>query len=292
MMKPNRRIFVKQVSALAATLSLTPTFARELTTQKKSKMKLGLVTYNWGKDWDVPTLIKNCTKSGITGVELRSTHAHGVEPTLSAAQRAEVKKQFDDSEVQLVSLGTAEEYNHPDQERLNKAIEDTKSFIKLAQDVGATGIKVRPNKLYEDIPHKKTIEQIGQSLNIVGKYAADHGQNIRVEVHGSGTSHLPVMKQIFDHVTEKSVGMCWNCNEQDLQGNGFDHNFDLVKDRLGDTVHVRELNVGEYPYQQLMSKLVQIKYDGWILLECRTQPEDRVKALIEQREIWERMIGV
>jgi hypothetical protein len=26
---------------------------------KKSKMKFGLVTYQWGKDWDLPTLIAN-----------------------------------------------------------------------------------------------------------------------------------------------------------------------------------------------------------------------------------------
>jgi sugar phosphate isomerase/epimerase len=52
-------------------------------------MQLGLVTYNWGKDWDLPTLIKNCEETGFAGVELRSTHKHGVEPALHA-QRAEV----------------------------------------------------------------------------------------------------------------------------------------------------------------------------------------------------------
>jgi hypothetical protein len=31
-------------------------------------------------------------------------------------------------------------------------------------------------------------------------------------------------------------------------------------------------------------------YAGWVLLEARTKPEDRVKALVEQREIWEGMI--
>jgi hypothetical protein len=28
-----------------------------------SKMKLGLVTYQWGKDWDLPALIANCEKT-------------------------------------------------------------------------------------------------------------------------------------------------------------------------------------------------------------------------------------
>ena len=42
-------------------------------------LSLGLVTYLWGKDWDLPTLLTNCQKAEILGVELRTTHAHGVE---------------------------------------------------------------------------------------------------------------------------------------------------------------------------------------------------------------------
>lgn len=47
-------------------------------------MQLGLVTYMWGADWDLPTVIKNCQLTGFKGVELRSGHKHGVEPTLSS----------------------------------------------------------------------------------------------------------------------------------------------------------------------------------------------------------------
>ncbi len=50
----------------------------------KSKMKFGLVTYMWGYDWDLPTLITNCEKTGLLGVELRTQHAHKVEINLSS----------------------------------------------------------------------------------------------------------------------------------------------------------------------------------------------------------------
>ena len=42
-------------------------------------MKLGLVTYQWAKNWDLPTFIANCEKTGLLGVELHVDHAHGVE---------------------------------------------------------------------------------------------------------------------------------------------------------------------------------------------------------------------
>ena len=70
-------------------------------------MQLGLVTYNWGKDWDVPTIIHNCEATGFEGVELRSTHKHGVEITIDARRREEVRRQFADSKVELVGLGSA-----------------------------------------------------------------------------------------------------------------------------------------------------------------------------------------
>ena len=52
-------------------------------------MKLGLVTYQLGKDWDVPTLIEKLTALRYGGVELRTEHAHGVEDSLTPEQRAE-----------------------------------------------------------------------------------------------------------------------------------------------------------------------------------------------------------
>ncbi len=57
--------------------------------------RLGLVTYELAKDWNIETIIKNCEDAGFEGVELRTTHKHGVEPSLSKSRRAEVRKRFD-----------------------------------------------------------------------------------------------------------------------------------------------------------------------------------------------------
>ena len=255
-----------------------------------SKMKLGLVTYLWGQDWDLPTLLANCEKSQVLGVELRTTHAHGVEPSLNIGQRMEVKKRFADSPVAFVGPGSNERFDHPDAEGLKGAIEATKALIKLGHDCGASGVKVKPNSFQKDVPHEKTIEQIGKSLNVVAAFGADYGQEIRLEVHGQ-CSPLPIMKQIMDIADHPNVGVCWNSNDQDLDGEGLVHNFNLVKDRFGATAHVRELNVGSYPYQDLMDLFVKMDYAGWILLECRTKPEDRVAGLIEQREVFEEMVA-
>lgn len=284
----DRRHFLKQ-SVLATSALAIPGMGRAETWFPKSKMKLGLVTYLWGKDMDIPTLISSCKASGLKGVELRVEHAHGVHLGMSASELAEVRQQFADSPITVVGMGTNEEYDSPDPAILKENIERTKGWVKVSQAIGGTGVKVKPNKFHEGVPREKTLEQIGRALNELGAYAADHGQEIRLEVHGRGTQELPNIKTIMDHAPHPNVGVCWNCNPEDLIGQGLEYNFNLVKDRLSDIVHVREMNMGDYPYAELMKLFKKNDYDGWILLECRTDPEDKVAAMKEQRKVFKKL---
>ena len=293
MRRMNRREFVKEAAVwgAGAGLGLGAPFSDAAEAAKApAGMRFGLVTYLWGKDMDLPTLIDACEKSGVLGVETRTQHAHGVEPTLSKADRRAVRQRFEDSPVTLVGYGSNAQFHSSDPANVKHNIELAKQYIQLMHDCGGSGVKVKPNGFVKDVPHERTIEQIGKALNEVGAYGAKYGQKIRVEVHGRGTSELPVMKAIFDVADHPNVGVCWNSNNADLAGEGLEHNFNLVKDRLADTVHVRELNSGDYPYDRLLKLFAGIGYQGWILLEARTNPKDKVAAMTEQRRVFEEMV--
>jgi len=287
----SRRDFLVQTASLAATALTAAPLAGQARAAEQSQpdIRFGMVTYMWGADWDLPTLLENLAKTKVLGVELRTGHAHGVEPGLNAEQRREVKKRFEGSPVKLVGLGSAEDFHRPDAQALEKSIENTKGFIKLSHDVGGSGVKVRPNDLPKDVPVEKTIEQIGKALNVLGAYGADYGQQVRLEVHG-GAARLPIIKQIMDVATHPNVAVCWNSNRSDLEPPGLEHNFNLVKGRLGVTTHVRPLDIKDYPFQDLFKLLVTAKYQGWTLLEAGGKPADRVQALIEQRQLFEQML--
>jgi len=287
---PNRRAFLTGTAALAAALALPGPAHGAGPSQapdgfaKPSRIKLGMVTYNLGKDWDIPTLIKNCTEARFQGVELRTSHRHGVEVTLSASARAEVRKRFADSPVELFSLGSAFDYHTPDAAKLRQDIESTKAYIRLAQEVGATGVKVRPNGLPKEVPVEKTLEQIGRSLRELGDFAAALGQQIRLEVHGAGTSPVPRIRRIMDVADHPSVGVCWNSNPSDLDGDGFDANFDLVKSKIVE-VHMRDLYLTDYPFRRLLARLTETGYSGYTLAEIPESP-DAVRVTRYFRSIW------
>ena len=142
-MKRNRRDFIKISGMAGISLAVMNPFSA-YSSSGNARMKFGLVTYQWGKDWDLPALIANCEKTGYYGVELRTNHAHGVETGLNALQRAEVKKRFDDSPVYCIGYGSNFEYHSPDPAKLRENIDQTKEYIKLCKDIGAIGIKVKP----------------------------------------------------------------------------------------------------------------------------------------------------
>lgn len=282
-----RRKFFQQTAALGAAAWAAAPLSRlaGAAAAAEAKITLGLVTYMWGADWDIPTILANCTKTKVLGVELRTQHAHKVEPSMNAQQRSEVRKQFADSPVTLIGMGTNQEFHDPDPAKVKAMIEGAKAFVKLSHDVGGSGVKVKPNALPKGVPVEKTTAQIGTALNELGAFAADYGQQIRLEVHG-GASRLPVIKQILDVATHPNVGICWNSNKTDLEAPGLEYNFDLVKHRLGATTHVRPFTSPDYPWDQLMKLFVKAGYRGWWLIEAGTKVDDRVKALAQQREMF------
>ncbi len=189
-----RRDFLSSVAGFAGAGLLNNTISSALAAvpagaDSSAQMKFGLVTYMWGADWDLPTLLANCEKAGAMGVELRTEHKHGVDPEISAEKRREVKQRFADSPVKLVGVGSNQAFHYPDQAQLRASIERAKAFIKLSHDIGGSGAKVKPNDLPKDVPQEKTIEQIGKSLNELGAYAADLGQQVRLEWSAADQSH-------------------------------------------------------------------------------------------------------
>jgi len=237
-------------------------------------LKLGLVTYNLAKDWDIPTIIDMCSKTGFEAVELRTTHAHGVEPSLSKEERYKVRKIFENSSVRLLSLGTTCEYHAIEKSEVIRNIELTKKFIELAYDVGALGVKVRPNGLQVDkgIPVEKTLEQIGLALRECGEFAEKYNVEVWLEVHGEGTSNLEYIRRIMEIADHKNVGVCWNSNKTDIVNGSIKETFNLVKNWIR-SVHIHELYDESYPWRELFSLLKEINYNRYCLAEIPESKE-------------------
>src|SRR5262249_4077878 len=271
-MTPTRRQFLAASAATAASGALAP--AQAQTTKpalNPPPFRLGMVTYNVAAQWDLPTILKGSKTVGIAAVECRTTHKHGVEPTLSADQREEVKKRFADSGIIFWGCGSVCEFQAVDPAVVKKNIATCQEFAKLVHDLGGTGVKVRPNGLPKQVAVEKTLEQIGKALIECGKAAADAGVEIWVEVHGAGTSHPPHCKTIMEHCGHPKVGLTWNSNATDIKDRSVAEYFKLLRPWIK-SCHINELHSG-YPYRELFRLLRESGYDRVTLAEIQGMPD-------------------
>ena len=204
-------------------------------------MQLGLVTYNIAKDWDIETIIQKLEAARFEAVELRTTHKHGVEPSLSREERARVRERFNRSNVRLLSLGTTCEFHSPDQAVRERNVAECKQFIELAHDLGAYGVKVRPNGFAPGVPQETTIQQIGQSLRECGEHGARYGVEVWLEVHGRETQKPPNIHAMLKEANHPAVGTCWNSYPTDVVNGSVKEYFNLLRPYLK-SCHINELS--------------------------------------------------
>jgi len=253
------------------------------------RLHLGLVTYNVAKEWDLDTILRLCREAGLEGVEFRTTHAHGVERTLSAAERREVLSKCRDSGLLQTSLGSVCEFHSPDAAIVRRNVDDCREWVLLAQDVGARAVKVRPNGLPKGVPEERTLEQIGRALAECGAFARDHGVEIWVEVHGDQTKIPARMRRIMDACSHPSVGLTWNSNDTDVVDGSVARSFELLRPDVR-CCHITDLR-SAYPYRELFALLVQSGFAGFTLCEF-PEPVPAFSGaawLRDYRERWEKM---
>ena len=293
-MSANRRTFLAAASAGVLALSARSEAQQPAPAPAKPAaipFSLGTVTYNLAADWDLDTILKVLPKTGLTHVEFRTTHKHGVEPSLSKEQRQEIKKRCAEAGVTIWGLGSVCEFHSPDAKVVEGHIETCKQFLQLAHDLGAKGVKVRPNGLRKDIPEADSLAQIGQALIPCGEAAANLGQEVWVEVHGADTARPDRMKSIMKACGHSSVGVCWNSNPSDVVEGSIKPSFDLLAPWIK-SCHINSL-FSNYPYRELFAELRRIQYDRVTLIEIgeKLDPVNGELLLKYYRKLWQELCG-
>ncbi len=236
---------------------------------------------------DLEKLIQTLETAGFAAVELRTGHRHGVEPSLRRDERERVRERFQRSSVRLLSYGTDCEFHSNDSSERRRQIDKARSFVDLAGDTGALGVKVRPNAIPEGVPYAATLRNIAEGLREAGDYGASKGVEIWMEVHGDRTCQPEIAAEILALAGHRNVGACWNSNPEDVKDGSVKKSMGLLRPYLRN-VHINDL-YSSYPWSELFQLLRESEYRRYTLAEVAESPEPE-RFLRYYRALWQQLV--
>ena len=174
-------------------------------------------------------MLSTARQYGYDGIEPRlfASHAHGIEVTMTAAERKVAKAKAADSGIALACVATSCRYADPASSAEN--IEITRQCIDLAGDLGAPTIRVFGGQLGEGLSREDATDLVAESLASVAELAAQRGVLVCVETHDAWTNP-PHLAAVLEQVNHPNIVINWDImHPVRVSGVSMEQAFDVVK---------------------------------------------------------------
>jgi len=252
-------------------------------------MKLSLLTYLLGKDMSLDELFDVVHTTRIEGLELRAElgHQHGVELELDAAQRAEVKRRFEDARIPFVCLATSCLFDGLDESVRRIHIDRAKQYCDLAADCGAPRIRVFGNAFPAGADKAQVVENVGASLREIAEHAATRNVDVCLEMHGDFYWWEYTLKAV-ELANHPCVGIVHNCDPREMRFGPISAFYEPLKHHIR---HVHMHNLEEpYPYRALIGMLKRDGYGGFMSIEANESSDPR-RVIAVYAALWHEMVA-
>lgn len=250
-------------------------------------MTFGFSTSEWGSGWDLLQLLENLETAGVKQVELGGGHAHGIAPVLGPDERTGLRGQLEEAGVSVVGMRVDVAFDTVDKAVLATAIDQVKQHVRLGHDVGGSGVRVRLGDLKGD---EALIEQTVKVLRELGDFAVGFGQEIRVEAQ-AGSGDVADLVAVLKAVDHAQVRAAFGVGHAALTARGVEEEFKQVQDYLGSVVLVDVQEEGDLEaFDTLAKLLVEVDYEGRVLLTTKAEVGDAVSATGRQKVLWEQRV--
>lgn len=236
-------------------------------------MKPSWMTYGVLKNLSRVDLLSVLKDNGFEGVEFRTdaNHGHGVEADIDAAKREHVVADCAAAGIQICSVATGNRYHDVDAKDVKRHVEETRTRMQLAADLGAPRVRVFGNNFPDGVPRDQTISQVADALKELCVFGLDMGVKPCLELHGE--FDWQACKAVAEEVDHANFGLIWNSTQQDIVDGSLETALDAVWPWL-DHVHLHDLAGQGYPYRELFRLLCQRGYEGYLSAEAERRAEN------------------
>ena len=207
MKNSNRREFLQTSAVLLAASIAGSSFDF-----KKSKPALSFSSLGC-PDWNFEQIIKFAVENQYTGIELRGILREldltKCKEFNSSGSRAATVKLMKDNGLKFVGLGSSATMHFDDLLLRKKNLDEGRSFIDLAQEIGCANVRVFPNLLPKDKDKDATMELIVKGLLELGDHAKGSSVNVLMETHGDLVK-IDDIEKIMQQAKHEHVGLVWD----------------------------------------------------------------------------------
>ena len=207
MKNSNRREFLQTSAVLLAASIAGSSFDFKKTKPALSFSSLGC------PDWNFEQIIKFAVENQYTGIELRGILREldltKCKEFNSSGSRAATVKLMKDNGLKFVGLGSSATMHFDDLLLRKKNLDEGRSFIDLAQEIGCANVRVFPNLLPKDKDKDATMELIVKGLMELGDHAKGSSVNVLMETHGDLVK-IDDVEKIMQQAKHEHVGLVWD----------------------------------------------------------------------------------
>ena len=241
-------------------------------------MKLSMLTYNCAREWELDKIIEVAHRWGYAAIEFRaeSSHLHGVELELDAADRKRVRRELEDNYLVASGIGTSSRFESPDPAARQQQIDRTKRYVELASDIDCGRLRVFGNDIPDGVESQDCVAYVGDALRELGEFAAPYGVEVNLEMHGQFNFWRYALGAV-QRADLPNVGIVYNCDRRDEIGGSVQETYSYVRDHINH-VHMHDFTTG-FPYGPVLRMLRDDGYEGYCSSEIDGSPDpERILA--------------
>lgn len=233
-------------------------------------------------DWSFEQIVDFAVKHGYSGIELR-----GIQRELdltkckefnNATNRAATIKLMKDNGLKFVGLGSSATMHFADAMVRKKNLDEGRSFIDLAHEIGCPNIRVFPNLLPKEQDKQVTMDLIAKGLLELGDHAKGSGVNVLMESHGDLVK-IDDIEKIMTAARHENVGLVWDITNMwtltkeppvlayERLKNYIRHTHIKDAKMVWDKLQYTYLGKGEVPIFEAIDALVKGGYKGFYSFE-------------------------
>ena len=136
---------------------------------------------------DLRTALRLAEQYGYQGFEPRidSQHAHGIEPSMDAAAKAEVRAILADTPVELCCLASSIQI--ASRSKLSRTMDEARRVISLCSELDIPRIRIFGGPIDEEDTRSAAIDRMARSLDALSQEIGDADITLCLETHDSWT---------------------------------------------------------------------------------------------------------